>query len=335
MVRVNEPTSPSNQRNTPTTLLQPAFAATKPAFIVMPKQVPSQPQPLPSISWMQKLVKSLLSVFPKALKPHLFEMLVKTSSFIGWSPYHNIFCLPFKLVMKTTDRAVEADALRFVASLRGIDAPTLIDFSSAPGKTYILSTWIDGDCVSDIWERLTLLDKEMIVQDMKSQYSAMRQETSTRDHVICSASGVSIEDPRVPWLEELPDATFSSSRQFMEQVWVGLNNDRTPRPLYQMLIPLIQRDTPIVFTHGDALPKNIILPGGLELYRRGHSRLCIIDWEYAGWMPEPWEAIKATWLVSDRDEEEWYRMMREVFPDQCEVLDAEWEWRTQLRITIL
>ncbi|PPQ92604.1 hypothetical protein CVT25_007295 [Psilocybe cyanescens] len=169
----------------------------------------------------------------------------------------------------------------------------------------------------------------MIVQDMKSQYSAMHQQTSTRDHIICSASGGSIEDPRLPWLEDVPDATFSSSCQFMEQVWVGLNNNRTPRSLYQMLIPLIQRDTSIVFTHGDALPKNIIMPGGLELYRRGHSRLCIIDWEYAGWMPEPWEALKATRLICDRNEEEWYRMMREVFPDQCEVLDAEWEWRIQ------
>ncbi|PPQ92608.1 hypothetical protein CVT25_007300 [Psilocybe cyanescens] len=118
----------------------------------MPKQVPSQSQPLPSISWSQKLIKFLLSIFPKTLKPHLFEMLVKASSFLGWSPFHNIFCLPFKLVVKTTDRAVEADALRFVASLRGIDAPTLIDccISAPGGTTYILSTWIDGDCLCDI-----------------------------------------------------------------------------------------------------------------------------------------------------------------------------------------
>ncbi|CAA7269004.1 unnamed protein product [Cyclocybe aegerita] len=285
------------------------------------------------ISWSQQLVKSLLRIFPKVLKPSLFEILIKTSSLFGKSPYHNIFRLPFNLVLKTSNHLVEADALRFVGSLRGINAPALIDSFSAPQKTYILSTWVEGDCCADVWERLTPLDKEKIVEDMRSQYSALQQQTSTRHRTICNASGGAIQDPRVPWIDDNP-RTFPSYREFMEQVWLGLNF-RNNHTLAQSIARLIERDNvPIVFSHGDALPKNLILPGGLDLWRRERPPLYIIDWEYAGWMPLPWEALKATWLVFDK-EEDCYKMMVEVFPDSREELAADWEWRTRSGIPIV
>lgn len=229
---------------------------------------------------------------------------------------------------------MEADALRFVGSLKGINAPVLIDSCSTPQRTYILSTWIEGDCCSDIWETLTPRDKEMIVKDMRSQYSALHQQTSTLLHVICNASGCAVEDPRVPWMDEIPGAIFPSCQEFMEQVWPGLAIPKN-HALSQSITPLTERNNiPIAFTHGDALPKNILLSGGLDLWRKWLSALCIIDWEYAGWMPLPWEALKATWLSFDQDDD-WYKMMVEVFPDSSEELAADWEWRLRSGVTIL
>ncbi|OJT04533.1 hypothetical protein TRAPUB_4803 [Trametes pubescens] len=196
-------------------------------------------------------------------------------------------------------------------------------------------TWIDGDCVSDIWDTLTPADKTRIVHELRTQIARLRKHTIGDHHAISAASGATISDPRIPWLREQPEV-IESSPQFFKHVWLGLDiswNADTIRPAIQ---PLIEReDIPVVFCHGDVLPKNLILPGGLEKWRAGSESVVLIDWEYAGWMPLPWEALKATWLVVDRDEDEWYALMKEVFVDEEAELEADWLWRSKSRIVIL
>ncbi|TFY78210.1 hypothetical protein EWM64_g5802 [Hericium alpestre] len=162
----------------------------------------------------------------------------------------------------------------------------------------------------------------------------MRAQTTTQNHVLCSAAGGAILDPRVPWLEDDP-RVFSSTQDFLEQVWLGLDYARNRETLRPMIRPLIQRaDIPIVFCHGDTLPKNVLLPGGLEAWREGRSTVCLIDWEYAGWMPLPWDALKATWLCCE-PENEWLAMMKGVFPESGAELEADWQWRLLSNVTIL
>lgn len=99
-------------------------------------------------------------------------------------------------------------------------------------------------------------------------------------------------------------------------------------------MPLIERDVPIIFTHGDILPRNLILPISLDHWRATREPICIIDWETAGWMPLYWEALKATWL----DHEEgtpWTNIIRDIFPECLEELDADWRWRYESNETIL
>ena len=288
------------------------------------------------VSLPQAIVRRLLRIFPAALKPSLYNTLARISSFFGGSPYRHIYCLPFNLALKTSvrSRLVEADALRFVGSLDRINAPLLIDSASTPRISYILFTWIDGDCCSEIWEQLTPSDKEKMVEDLRSQLSALRLQTITHDHVICSASGDPIEDPRVPWLDDDP-RVFTSYREFMEQVWLGLKFPRNRDTLYPLLKPFVERDdVPIVFSHGDLLPKNLIISGGLAQWRSDHRPLGIIDWEHAGWMPLPWEVLKATWLVFDR-EDGWYKMMTQVFPELHTELEMDWQWRLRSGIPIV
>ncbi|KAI0369972.1 hypothetical protein BV20DRAFT_912680, partial [Pilatotrama ljubarskyi] len=71
----------------------------------------------------------------------------------------------------------------------------------------------------------------------------------------------------------------------------------------------------------DVLPKNLILPGGSDKWRAGSTQLYLIDWEFAGWTPLPWEALKATWLVVDPEEDDWYDMMMRVFRESLAELD--------------
>ncbi|KAI0755183.1 hypothetical protein C8Q80DRAFT_416807 [Daedaleopsis nitida] len=196
-------------------------------------------------------------------------------------------------------------------------------------------TWIDGDCCENVWQSLTPRDKKRIVSELRTLIGIIRERTAGHTHPICATSGHPISDPRVPWASE-DLRTFSSPREFFEQVWLGLDFPHLRNTIAPVIRPLVTReDIPIVFCHGDIYPKNIILPGGLAQWRAGTTSLHLIDWELSGWMPLPWEALKATWLICDHEEDEWYAMMQDVFPESSAELEADWLWRTQSNIPIL
>ncbi|KAF1956562.1 hypothetical protein CC80DRAFT_593305 [Byssothecium circinans] len=62
--------------------------------------------------------------------------------------------------------------------------------------------------------------------------------------------------------------------------------DRSPHP-YSSFLP---EDAPIVFTHADLHPSNIILSNGPL-----PQIIAIIDWHQSGWYPAYWEYCKARW----------------------------------------
>ncbi|KAI0074401.1 hypothetical protein K474DRAFT_1665397 [Panus rudis PR-1116 ss-1] len=231
----------------------------------------------------------------------------------------------------------EVAALRFVESLRGINAPYLIDYASTPSRSYTLMTWINGDCCALVWDELTQSDRDRLLSELRAQFSSMREQTLNKSSVICNAQGSPISDPRIPWVQEENPCVFSSPPEFFRQVWIGLDRPRLSQTIRPLIEPLIERShIPIVFCHGDLGPKNIIIPGGLERWRVGSTAVYLIDWEFAGWMPLSWEALKATFLVVDLEEDEiWYGMMKALFPESVPELEADWLWRSKSNITIL
>ncbi|KAI0646965.1 protein kinase subdomain-containing protein PKL [Trametes meyenii] len=294
------------------------------------------------------IVKAILALLPPRFKFSLFILAAKASTACGWQLCYNIYRLPFNTIMKfTRDAHVnEAHALRIVETIPGVHTPSLIDYASGPDGAFILMTRINGDCVADVWDALTPFDESRIVAEISTQLSCLKAHAESRRQcdgatdtgVICAASGAPIADPRVPWLQEDSPQILPSCRQFFEQVWLGLDFPRNANTLRPLIRPLIEHldGAPVVFCHGDILPKNLMLPGGIEKWRLGTAPLVLIDWEYAGWMPAPWEALKATWLVFDRDEEDdWYPMMKEVFKEQAAVLEADWLWRSKSGIPIV
>ncbi|RDB28922.1 hypothetical protein Hypma_016123 [Hypsizygus marmoreus] len=66
---------------------------------------------------------------------------------------------------------------------------------------------------------------------------------------------------------------------------------RTSPDPYRIMLP---DNAPIVFTHGDLHPRNIILSAS----GAGPVRvLAIVDWQQSGWLPAYWEACKAFWTT--------------------------------------
>jgi hypothetical protein len=163
----------------------------------------------------------------------------------------------------------------------------------------------------------------------------MRLQTQSYNRVICNASGGPVNDPRIPWVAQENPRTFSSCQEFAAEVWTGLDWPSNRDTLQPELQPVIERDgVPIVFTHGDLLPRNMIFPGGLSRWRSGGEKICIIDWEYGGWMPNFWDPLKATWLECEPDTD-WLETIRAIFPECSQDLDADWQWRSRSMVTIV
>ncbi|OBZ72607.1 hypothetical protein A0H81_07937 [Grifola frondosa] len=122
-----------------------------------------------------------------------------------------------------------------------------------------------------VFDHLTSSDKDRIVKDLREQFRALKLQTqSSSTHLICNASGGPVNDPRVPWVAQENPRTFARYQDFAAEVWTGLDWSMNRDTLRPMMMPLIERkDVPIVFSHADLLPKNIIIPGGLARWRAG------------------------------------------------------------------
>ena len=288
----------------------------------------------------QRILKAALLLCPRPIKASLCDAFVYLYSsyrqFVGRPYVSSVYVLPCKVALKklnSSTRENEPAALRFANSLHGVCSPCYIDEITSSKARYLLSTWIEGDNVLDIADDLTLEDKDHLVEDLRSQIAAMQNQTRTDDHVISNASGLPFFDGRIPWLCYHNRRTFTCHRDFAAQVWTDLALKANKDTLRLLMLPFIERDkVPITFCHGDIGIHNVILPGGLEEWRARRTSACLIDWDFGGWMPEYWDAIKAIFLVGDKDDE-WFEIWKRVFPEHAKLLDADWEWRIQSGVT--
>lgn len=285
----------------------------------------------------QWIIMWILRLIPKQLKPQIYEFAKSWSERNGLNVYPRIYRLPFNLVLKTSvwGSSNEGAAMRFVESL-GVNSSRFIDHASGgPKAMYLVSTWVDGDCCMSVWDQLTAEDRSMIVSQLRVQINLMREKTISSNHAICNTEGNFVDDPRIPWVARETPKVFTSSQEFFKHVWIDLKlpplYGEPFGPIYQQLID--RTDRPIVFCHGDLLPKNIILPGGLDEWRKGRSTVCLIDWQNAGWLPLQWEAIKSSWTLRD-PESPWFFMMKELFPESNAELDADMDWTMRTEVII-
>jgi hypothetical protein len=92
---------------------------------------------------------------------------------------------------------------------------------------------------------------------------------------------------------------------------------QTPDP-YRSMLP---DDVPIVFTHGDLHPSNILLsPRDAS---SGRHIVSIIDWQQSGWYPAYWEYCKARWTAKIGGE--WAEKYLPMFVDVWDCFDY-WDY---------
>ncbi|OAA37005.1 Protein kinase-like domain protein [Metarhizium rileyi] len=97
---------------------------------------------------------------------------------------------------------------------------------------------------------------------------------------------------------------ITSVSKFEDFIFSG---SETATPLYiNMLRELMPETKKIVFTHGDIRPANIMVK---QNNNGTWTVVAIIDWESSGFYPEYWEAVKATNLLSPREQVDWYHKL--------------------------
>ncbi|KAF7798696.1 hypothetical protein EIP86_009920 [Pleurotus ostreatoroseus] len=290
----------------------------------------------PHASISQRMIRAILPIIPAGIRVHIYKLCARVSGLIYGTVTGNVFRLPFGLVLKVTfPSSVESHALRFVNRISGVHTPLFIDSVRTAERSYMISTWVEGQRLGDVWDDMTIEDKEQLASDLHQQFSTLRSHTMSTTHPICNAAGGPIDDPRIPWVTQKAPRIFNSCPEFAQEVWIGLNGPRNRDTLRPILQPLIDRqNVPVVFSHGDLVLRNVIVPGGLLWWRTRTERVCLVDWEFAGWMPTYWDPLKATWLDFEEDSE-WKQIVRHVFPDCVTELDADWEWRSRSNITII
>ncbi|KAF8574775.1 kinase-like protein, partial [Ramaria rubella] len=146
--------------------------------------------------------------------------------------------------------------------------PSVLSILRRGNTTYIVTQYVKGRVLSDMWSLLDEIQRESIISQLKVYIELMRSEKSPSKR-ICSVRGDKILDNRLYSNECGP---FESYKEFNTMLLSGI--DEVPRGY-------LDKNRKIVFTHGDLAPHNIIVRNG--------TIVSIIDWEFSGWFPEHWE----------------------------------------------
>lgn len=159
----------------------------------------------------------------------------------------------------------------FVSTNTDIPVPKVHLVFSRGLTTYIVMDLIHGQCLQDAWVSLETEMQLSVLSQLRQYLKELR----------------SLEPPPVPgppdgsrllgrWFTEDGKARFESYADLVAWLNRMLDlagaGDATPR---------FTDSDPLVFTHQDISPRNLILDDG--------GKLWIIDWDFAGWYPSYFE----------------------------------------------
>ncbi|KII84732.1 hypothetical protein PLICRDRAFT_45539 [Plicaturopsis crispa FD-325 SS-3] len=199
------------------------------------------------------------------------------------------------------DADAEAASIRYVRRHTTIPVPRVWGPFNWLGTRFIVMSRVPGHSF-DIheWTRMPRATQDSIIAQLRyfvSQLRALPPPPSST--TICSVIGGPVHDSRIEFHPVGPFADEDEMnwyvRQGMPMEWL---KERSPA-CYESH----NRRHPLVLTHGDIAPRNIMIEGS--------TITAIIDWENCGWYPEHWEYRKAHWASDDITPGGWNDRIRE------------------------
>ncbi|KAH8829057.1 kinase-like protein [Flagelloscypha sp. PMI_526] len=109
-------------------------------------------------------------------------------------------------------------------------------------------------------------------------------------------------DTRMRTRTSCPDDPIKTQEQFNDFLMSGIDM-RMSKGYRTWLRSLLRDDHPVVFSHGDLHPGNILV----QEQENGEIEISgILDWEMAGYYPAYWDALKARNTRDTKDSSDWW-----------------------------
>lgn len=212
-------------------------------------------------------------------------------------------------VVKGPVHPPEVEAMQYVASHTTIPIPKIYKVHTLGNSIFIEMAYIRGEPLSRAWRTLAPDQKKTIFADIKQYVSILRQLPPPKEDLVSSALQNPTHDSRV-------GARFfgpMNQREFHSLLRRNLIMEEVTRFFGKEAEKLHTSTYRTHFTHGDLVPRNIIVRGGRVA--------AIIDWAYSGWYPEYWEFTKAHY--AHLSSEDWLEHLRLAVPCYEDELVAE------------
>lgn len=188
---------------------------------------------------------------------------------------------------------------RFIAENTTIPVPKVHDVQWENGKlTGIIMDYIPGTLLDEAWETLSSEQKDSIVEQLQGYFAQVRNLKGTyiggADNQIAIAGDIFLFE----------GGPFESERLFNQ--W--LLNDLRPETRSSIKYYAEHAMTDgheIIFTHGDVRRRNILVDENGQI-------TALLGWELAGWYPEYWESVRASFCCDPS--REWHECLARIFP---------------------
>ncbi|KAI5787785.1 kinase-like domain-containing protein [Pyronema domesticum] len=164
-----------------------------------------------------------------------------------------------------------------------VPVPEIYGWRTDGDQVFIYQELVTGVTLADRWNGLEDEEKKHIVQKLKDMVHGLRLlQQDPSDVFIGHIGRQKLLDKTLPTFSLNTAGPFRSVKEFHDWFFGLLRWKNEP---YRRDVP---DDAPIVFTHADFDPSNIIVPsfGRPEI-------LALVDWHGAGWYPAYWEYSKA------------------------------------------
>ncbi|KAG6036647.1 hypothetical protein E4U41_005571 [Claviceps citrina] len=216
------------------------------------------------------------------------------------------------LKMRYSENLTEAATLGFIANHTSIPVPRVYCSFVRKGKTYTVMERIRGKTIAAAIPDLSDSEFEDVLMQLRTMVQELRALPAA-DCAIKSCVGGSLYDYRIPRQPRF--GPFPSIREFHYWLRDGFRLDQCHLVVDESDKAGIERmiemqdsfePTPPVFTHGDLNPFNVLVRDG--------KIVAIIDWEFAGWLPDYWE-YACVWQ-SNKTRQFWQHLAHK-FIDPC------------------
>lgn len=172
------------------------------------------------------------------------------------------------------------------------------------GETFVVMERIAGNSLESVWREMTDAEKELVSQDLQIHFAKLRATTCPWSNFLGVVDGGPV--PHFLFYSPTNDVEitgpFQSESDFNgalinQYKFIQQMNQRQDfkEDFYFRHLGQVLRDHRPTLTHADVQKKNLtVIDHGLSTTPRlQNARVCVVDWEDAGWYPEYWEYFSA------------------------------------------